>query len=503
MLRYLYIGLLLLTLFGCSTVGPEFITPKVDLPTKWDTKQNSTTELLETNEKWWARFNDPILDDFIVLAHAQNLNVRQAILRIFEARAILGDTNVNRYPTTSLSSNATTTSQSEHSSPQPLTNDEMYSLGFDSRWEIDFWGRQLRERESSDASHLAMLMDYGNILVSTTAEVASTYVNIRIMEQRIALIKESIDIQQRALEIAEVWFKNGGRTELDLQQTKGLVFETRSQLPELEQQLYKLETALALLVGTHREAIIDKLRVAAPIPSFDGEVSSGIPNELLRRRPDVRNAEYLAKVQNAQVGISEAAFYPSFSLTGSLSLAVTTGVSTLAGGINGSSSGDLFSSEAAQYSVGPGLSWNIFNFGRINNRVRASDSRLQQSIESYKQVVLSAVKETNDGLISVKKTREKEKLLRQSTLAYDRASALSLEQYKDGAADYQSVLDSLRQLVTLRQTHVQSKGQITLNIIGVYKALGGGWSEKALIKLDNATIKQMQERTNWGSYFDE
>ncbi len=491
------------SLVGCKAVGPDFVRPDVDVPAQWDSDQISALEIKKIDESWWQGFNDPLLDELINYAIDQNLDLKQSILRVYEARAVLGDINSNRNPNTTLSSGAIITTQSEHTSPQPLDGDEIYDLGFDSSWELDFWGRKLRERESAAANYAALKMDHGNVLVSVTAEVARTYINIRIMEQRIVLLKESIEIQERALEIAEVWFKNGGRTELDFQQAKGLLFETSSQLPGLEQELYKLQSALALLLGTHRENIASKLSHQTQIPVHQGGVNAGIPHELLRRRPDVRSAEYLAKSQSAQVGISKAALYPSFSLSGSIGLGVTTGIVTLAGGSSGSSASDLFSSEAIQYSIGPGFRWDVFNFGRIKNRVRASDSRLQQSIALYQQVVLSAIKETNDALVSFEQSQQQEALLKQSMMAYSRASELSLQQYKDGAADYQSVLDSLRQLVNLKQSHIQSLGQISLNIIAIYKAIGGGWSANSNIKLDENTAKQMQERTDWGPYFDD
>lgn len=483
-------------LAGCTTVGSDFIQPKVDVPKKWSFNNNDEASKA-SGKAWWLNFNDSTLTALISQAEQENLSLRQSALRIVEARAILGLTNANNLPNINLNGNASTTSQSEHSSPSPLDNNEMYSLGFDSSWETDVWGRLLRQRESANASHLSLMADYGDMLISVTAEVASNYIGIRTLQQRISLLKNNIELQERSLEIAQVWYKNGGRTELDLQQARALVFETRSQLPSLEQQLYQMETALAVLLGTHRMAILAKLNGSLSIPQFDDKNAANISVDLLRRRPDIRSAEYLAKLQNAELGVKEADYYPTFSLSGSLGYSLTTGIPTLAGGSSGSSTSDLLSSDALQYTAGLGFSWNIFNFERVANNVRAADARLQQAIEAYKYTVISAVKEAEDALVSLDKSTQIESHLSQSAQAYDRATSLALEQYKDGATDYQSVLDSLRQLVNVRQNQAQAKGQIALDVVSLYKAMGGGWELSDPISLNKATISQMTQRTDW------
>ena len=490
------IALLLLT--GCTTVGSDFDKPKVAIPKKWSSE--SAEGSFDTVEKaWWIGFNDPTLTALIALTEKENLSLRQSALRIVEARAILGSTNANNLPNLSLNGNASTTSQSEHSSQQPLDNNEIYSLGFDSSWEIDAWGRLLRQRESASSSHLSLMADYGDMLITVTAEVASNYIGIRTLQQRLVLLKSNIELQERSLEIAEVWYKNGGRTELDLQQARALVFETRSQLPSLEQELYKMETALAVLLGTHRAAVLEHLNGALDIPTFHDENDLNISVDILRRRPDIRSSEYIAKLYNAELGINEADYYPTFSLTGSLGYSLTTGITTLAGGSAGSSVSDLFSSDAIQHSVGIGFSWNIFNFERVANNIRAADARLQQAIEAYKYTVINAVKEVEDALVSLDKSTNLEVYLSQSAQAYDRASSLAINQYKDGATDYQSVLDSLRQLVSVRQSQVQAKGQIALDVVSLYKAMGGGWKLNDTIALNEETVSQMSQRTDWDS----
>ncbi|MCW8833451.1 MAG: efflux transporter outer membrane subunit [Colwellia sp.] len=493
-----YFAILVFTaLTGCTTVGPDYKAPTVDIPEQWS-KQSDKNELNVSNRlDWWLTFNDEVLNTLITQAQKQNLTLKQAALRIFEARAILDITNANKYPYTSLNSSATLSKQSDHAQPFPLDDSQLYSFGFDSSWELDLWGRQSRQRESAVASHLAMIANYGDIAVSISAEVAATYIQIRTYEQRLKLVKESISLQERSLEIAKAWFENGGRTELDLQQARALVFETKSQLPSIEQALHQQETALAVLLGTHRLNLIDKLKTQSTIPTSNKIVDIGIPTDILRRRPDIRYSEFQTKIQYAELGVSEAEYYPSLSLNGSFGFGVTTDTSTKAGGLNGSSLSDLFSSDAIQYSTGIGFSWNIFNFGRIENNIKATDARLQVAIESYKHSVLLAVKETEDAIVSINKSRQYERLLNQSANSYDRASSLSIQQYTDGAIDYQSVLDTLRQVVSVKQKHAEATGQIALNLVTLYKTLGGGWSIESPIILSDETVFEMEERTNW------
>ncbi|MCU7871987.1 MAG: efflux transporter outer membrane subunit [Candidatus Thiodiazotropha sp. (ex Lucinoma borealis)] len=497
----------LLVLAGCTTVGPDYESPELDLETAWPEEVGGafTEELTQENPRWWEAFNDDALTTLVGLAYRQNLDLRTAGLRIYEARALLGVAFGDYYPQSSLSGSGTTTQQSEHASLAPLSGDTTYSVGFDSSWELDIWGRNRRSIESANASYLSSVASYDDLLVSITAEVVRTYIQYRTLEQRITLARENIKLQERSLAIATVWFENGGKTELDVQQAKALLHDTRALVPSLELDLNQVENALAVLLGTTKSKNKSILASTdSAIPVGPEQVALSVPADLVRRRPDVRYAELQAISQSAEIGIATADLYPSFSLTGSVGFSVLDGIPTLAGGAGGSTVGDLFSSDSLTYAAGGGFSWPVFNFGRIRNNIRANDARFEQAIETYRNTVLTAVQEVQDASIAFIKTREREAYLRSSVEAYARATELSQLQYKDGEIDYQSVLDSLRGLVEKQQTHIQIKGDIATNLVAMYKALGGGWQ----LKHDDGvvpatTLERMRKRTDWGELLND
>ncbi|MCU7933184.1 MAG: efflux transporter outer membrane subunit [Candidatus Thiodiazotropha sp. (ex Codakia rugifera)] len=492
---------------GCTTVGPDYKKPELVLETSWPEGLRSafTKEASQEKPKWWEAFNDSVLNKLVKLAYQQNLDLRTAGLRIFEARALLGVAFGNYYPQSSLSGSGVTSQQSEHASPSPLSGDTTYSVGFDSSWELDIWGRNRRNIESANASYLSSVTSYDDLLISITAEVVRTYIQHRTLEQRIRLAKENITLQERSLAIATVWFQNGGKTELDVQQAKALLHDTHALVPSLELDLERAENALAVLLGTTKSKIKPILVSAKPvIPVGPEQVALSAPADLVRRRPDVRSAELQAISKSANIGVATADLYPAFSLTGSVGLSVLDGIPTLAGGANGSSFGDFFNSDSLTYSAGAGFSWPIFNFGRIRNNIRANDARFEQAVETYRNTVLIAVQEVQDAAVAFIKTREREEYLRSSVEAYARATELSQLQYKDGEIDYQSVLDSLRELVQKQQSHIQIKGDIASNLVAMYKALGGGWQLKYEDGIVPAsTLERMRQRTDWGELLDD
>ena len=336
--------------------------------------------------------------------------------------------------------------------------------------------------------------------------MARTYVQYRTLKQRIALAKENIQLQERSLAIATVWFEHGGKTELDVQQAKALLHDTRALVPSLELNLRQAENALVVLLGTTYSELTPILAsTPSGIPIGPEQVALSIPADLVRRRPDVRSAELQAMSQSAEIGVAKANLYPAFSLTGSVGFSVLDGIATVAGGPGGSTVADLFTGDSLTYSsVGGGFSWPIFNFGRIRNNVRANDARFEQAIETYRNTVLTAVQEMQDAAIGFIKSREREEYLRKSVDAYYRAAELSQLQYKNGEINYQSVLDSLRELVQQQQTHIQVQGDIVTNLVAMYKALGGGWQLRYEDGVVPATsLDRMRERTDWGALLED
>jgi NodT family efflux transporter outer membrane factor (OMF) lipoprotein len=338
---------------------------------------------------------------------------------------------------------------------------------------------------------MAAIANYDSLLVSLTAEVARTYILIRTFEARLAVARENVAIQERSLSIAQARFKGGAVSELDVQQAKAVLNGTLSSIPQLERGLRQARNMLSNLLGMAPGGVDARLGATGAIPSVPETVAVGIPADLLRRRPDIKKAELLAAAQSAKIGVAKADFFPTIALAG------TIGLSTLDDNDIDRTAGDFFNADSLSYQYGLGIRWPILNYGRIKNKVRVQDARLQQLLVNYDKVVLNAAREVEDALVAFVRAQESARYLGESVKAYQRALEISLIQYRDGLVDYQRVLDTQRFLTRAQDNFTKTSGQVGINLIAVYKAIGGGWElrqGKALISEENE--KEMTERTS-------
>jgi NodT family efflux transporter outer membrane factor (OMF) lipoprotein len=328
--------------------------------------------------------------------------------------------------------------------------------------------------------------------------VARTYVIIRTLEQQIQVALENQKIQIETLNIADALYSGGLITELDYLQAKTLLSNTEATIPPLQAALRQAKNSLSVLLGKAPGTIDSYLGESGLIPTAPKEVAVGVPADLLRRRPDIRQAENQLMTQSALIGVAKADLYPHFSLLGSINLRASDAALTYAS-MGASNLGDLFRSNSFQYSIGPSVSWDIFNYGRITNQVRVEDARFQALAVSYQNAVLNAAKEAEDAVIGFLKAQEESLKLNQSVEASKRSTQLSLYQYSEGLVDYQRVLDSQRSLIATQQQYTRVSGDVATNLIALYKAVGGGWETRAETDFVPDAIKQeMDQRTNWG-----
>jgi NodT family efflux transporter outer membrane factor (OMF) lipoprotein len=497
--RLLLIVSVCLFQFGCTQLGPDFVKPEIQVVDDWVGGNPAISRDAVELSDWWTVFNDQILNDLVAEAFEQNLSLQITGLRILEARAQLGIAVGNQYPQVQeLNGSASSIGVSENGANfNPALGDSFsnYELGFDASWEIDFWGRFSRGIESSDASLNATFADYDDALVSLAAEVARVYVTIRTLETQLNLARANILLQQESLRIAQIRFDNGATTELDVQQAISNLSSTQASVPALTRSLFQAMNSMSILLGKPPGELNMMSSAASAIPIAPARIAAGIPTELLRRRPDVRRAEFQAASQSALIGVAEADLYPSFSLFGSIGLQSSN--------TGDSDAGDLFDSDSVVYSAGPSFSWKIFNYGRIRNNIRVQDARYQQSLVNYQDTVLRAYQETEDAMIAFSQAQAEAGFREQSATAAYRATEIASVQYREGAVDFQRVIDSERTLVTQQQQWTTARGDIALNLIAVYKALGGGWSlSKARTYVSDETRDVMMERTDWSDYFE-
>ncbi len=329
-------------LAGCAAVGPHFVPPEVPMPDSWESVQDAGLqatpyELIE----WWSVFNDPVLDQLVGIAQQQNYSLELAGLRVLESRAQLGIATGLQYPQQQLAAGGVTRISPSENAGQGTTAFSQYDLGASLAWELDFWGKFRRGIESADAALMASIANYDEAVVLVTAQVVSTYVTIRILEEQLRIAQENLKLQQRSYDIAEVLYRNGQDSELDVQQAKTLLLGTQATVPELETQLGLAQNALNTLLG-QANGFVENLIVPGPIPKVPEQIATGIPADLLRRRPDVRQAELQAVAQNAQVGVATADLYPSIAITGSL------GVASLSREVGGGGASNLFNADSRQ-----------------------------------------------------------------------------------------------------------------------------------------------------------
>jgi NodT family efflux transporter outer membrane factor (OMF) lipoprotein len=356
---------------------------------------------------------------------------------------------------------------------------------------VDIWGKFRRGVESADALLAVSELTYDDLLVSLTAEVASSYTQIRAFEQRLTLAHQNADLQQSSLRIAEAQYRNGIATELDVQQAKSLLHSTKALVSSLEMGLRQSKNALSILLGLPPEDLTQLLNGPRVIPNAPAEVVVGIPAEVIRRRPDVRREELKAAAQSAMIGVAKADLFPRFSLQGS--------IGALAGSTQGIDAFDVLGAHAMAAKLGPTISWPILHYGRLQNNVRVQDARLQEQLVNYQNTVLTAMREVEDALVGFFKNREQIVDLKASVEASKRSVDIALSQYKQGIEDYNRVLNAQQFLVQQQDKLTSAQGDLARYLIALYKALGGGWELRQGKEILPENIRKvMTERTDWG-----
>jgi NodT family efflux transporter outer membrane factor (OMF) lipoprotein len=490
------LGLAALLTAGCAMVGPDYARPPVKVEKSWQEPANKQMQSAQVNYKdWWQVFKDPVLNQLIDTAYRENLPLRIAGVRVLEARAQLGIAVGEFYPQTQQGTGLYQRERvSERAAEAVYSNIYTFSqdqIGLTASWELDFWGKFRRSIQSADAGLHASIADYDNVLVSLTGDVAANYVNIRTIEKRLVIAHENVKIQTESLQIAKARFLGGTTSERDVQQAKTELASTQSTIPTLESQLRQSQNALCVLLGKPPQHLAELMQGAAHIPAPPPQVAVGIPADLLRRRPDIRFAEMQAMAQCSRIGVAKADLFPAFSLTGAIGLAASDVAHFFLG--------DMFQWRSRTGAFGPSFHWNILNYGQITNQVRVQDARFQELLIAYQNTVLKAQQEVEDNLIAFIKSQERAKYLVASTAAAKRSLDLAIIQYREGITDFTTVLTAQQALLAQQNALAVTLGDISRNLVGLYRALGGGWQIRGGRDFVPPKIKEaMARRTNWG-----
>ncbi|MEA9567391.1 efflux transporter outer membrane subunit [Polynucleobacter sp. AP-Nickl1-40-C4] len=490
-----------LMLAGCMMVGPDFARPPVKAVDQYkSTAQTEFTESLGENSnkildpvEWWKSFNDPTLNALLKQATAQNLTLQQTALRIYQLQAQLGVSDAALLPSANLSASYSNT---RNSAIQEAINDSNNLVSKNAlvqvSWELDFWGKNRRGIQSSLSSYLSGVAAFYSADVSLTADVANTYINIRNYEELIMVAKTNLALQKESLRIAGARFKYGATSMLDLSQAQAQYEQTKAQIPALIANLKKNQHAMSILLGEppeYYEKTYGNTKGSLKPPS---ELGVGMPRDLLRRRPDVLQAEFDAASKSALIGVSKAQLFPTFTLGGLFGYA-TSNYGTL-------SSANLFSWGNNSSGVNAGISLPLFYRGAIVDQVRVQDAIFQQSLLAYQNQVLNAQKEVEDSLITISTTKSSKEDLTRGVVAAQSAADLALERYKAGQNDYTTVITAQQNLLNIQNSLVQTSSNELIGYVGAFKALGGGWTaDMSPPKLPDQMVADMTDRTDWGS----
>jgi multidrug efflux system outer membrane protein len=453
--------LLLPSLLTACMLGPDYQRPELDVPPNYRQAVEQGENF--ANVPWWELFGDPVLVELIRVALEENQDLAIAAARISEYRAILGLTETDAYPRLDGTGSASRAEGSENVFPgnQVSGSVDNFRLSADVFWEIDLFGRLRRANEAARAQLLATEEARQAISIALVADVADSYMLLRDLDARRAIAISTREARAKSLEIIQARFDKGTVPLLDVNQAEIELAVADATVSAADRAVAQTENTLSILLGRNPGAITRGLTLQEQV--MPPAVPTGLPSELLQRRPDVRSAEAELAAQTARIGVAEAARWPSLSLTGSL-------------GLESNELSDLTESDSVFWGVGGSLLAPIFNAGANRARVDAEVARAEQALLAYEQTVRRAFREVEDSLVAVGTYRSEHAARERQVAAARSAATLSRARYDGGVTSYLEVLDAERSQFNAELTESETLGAYIRSVIQLYKALGGGWN---------------------------
>ena len=461
----LRIGNIMFLLFLSSVAFPQATNRYLDkpLPQEWEEDAQIFQQVLPVDDQWWKAFQDPVLDSLISVAVKQNYSILTAIDRINMAKANLRMERGNFFPTIGLNAGWTRQQSSGNTSELPQSTQHYYDASLNMSWELDLFGSIRNRVKAQKENFAASKEEYTGTMVSLCAQVASAYINLRELQQELAVIQKNCASQEAVLKITEVRYNTGLVSKLDVAQAKSVFFSTKASIPQIESGINQYITTLAILLGTYPQEIRPTLESPGILPDYMEPIGVGLPADLLLRRPDIGSAERSVNAQAALVGASKSDWLPQIFLKGSL-------------GYTAKDLKDLTHHKSMTYEIAPALSWTLFKGTQLVNATKLAKAQLDEAINQFNQTVLTAVQETDNAMNAYRNSIKQIVALREVRNQGQETLTLSLELYKQGLTPFQNVLDAQRSLLSYENQLVQARGYSLLQLIAMYQALGGGWS---------------------------
>lgn len=458
---YLFV---VLSVFGCASVGRDYVRPDSNLPSGWHTALNNPVKAEADNpqivSKWWTVYGDDTLNRLVGMTVDGNLDLKKAYAVLAASRAKLGMTEADGKPSLSASASATGTYYGDDSLPDRTL--DSYSAGFDATWEIDLFGGVRRSIEAASADADASKEALHDVLVSLTAETAKNYISLRVAQNNIVYTDQDIAIKSELYNIAKWKYQAGTGSEADVKTALYALEYARTGLNDLRTETAGYLNRLAVLTGQTPGSLDEMLKTVQPVPIVPVTAAVGVPADMLRRRPDVRQAERELAAQTARVGVAEADRYPKLTLAGSI-------------GLSSTQLGSLFETDSASASIGPSLTWKLFDFGAIKNNIKVQDETRKQYLAAYESAVLTAMEESENAMKSYSEEYAKTLQLAKAADAAKDAYDLTKNSYGAGLSDYTDVMSAQQAYISYTKQLSASKGAAGTDLASLYKALGGGW----------------------------
>lgn len=456
--QFILSALALLVLSACAT-GPDYKAPEVKTPAAW--RQTVDANASGDLDQWWLRFNDPVLEQLVNTALANNNDLKVALSRVEEARAQSRSAKADYLPTVMANAGSSRNKSSAYAEPvMPTLTTSSHKLNIDLSYEIDLWGKLRRADEAASARLLASEANRDSIRQTLISAVARSYFDLRALDAQLDIAKQNLTSLEQEYKLQKRRFEGGVTSELEANQALVELNSAQVAIPELEQRIALQENAISTLLGqmpgtTPRGKTLADLGQAPSIPA-------GLPSDLLQRRPDLRAAEQELVAANADIGYAKAAYYPTLSLTGLL-------------GVESGDLSNLFKSDAKTWNVGAGLSAPLFTGGKAKAAETIATLRKEQALASYQQAVINAFREVEDALVTQRGAREVLAGRESQEQALQKTLVLSQKRYNSGLTSYLDLLSTQRALYQTQLNLVESLRSQANAAVGLYKALGGGW----------------------------
>ncbi|MCO8310685.1 efflux transporter outer membrane subunit [Pseudomonas mandelii] len=462
-------ALLVMSLSAC-TVGPDFQKPQPQQVAEWSKPIKAAASQIipsEMDERWWEVFHDPKLSALTQRALTDNLDLKLASSRLQQSRAARQVITANRYPNTAASGSYGRKRNSGEGLSDPSGNNgdsafNLWDAGFFASWELDFWGRVRRETEAADATLEVAENDRRGVLLSVLAEAAQDYIQLRGVQSTRAVTEQNLDVARHSLKLSQLRLADGVATDLDVAEAAAQVAAIESRLPALEQRQSQLINALSLLMGEPPQALSAELSTDAPVLQTPRQVAIGLPSQLAERRPDIRQAEARLHAATASIGVAKGDFYPRITLSGNI-------------GSQAMQLSDFGSWGSRSFGIGPQFSLPLFDGGRLRGMLHLREAQQQEAALAYQQTVLRAWHEIDDQLTAYNASQLRRDSLAEAVRQNQIALHTAQQQYVEGVVDFVNVLTVQGELLATQQQWVESSTGVSLAMVGLYKALGGGW----------------------------